>query len=184
MSPEIEGLPIKPPVTEGTLTRLDRVIARGGQVVSLLFLFSGAIIVFEIFARYVLNSPTTWVHETTTFVCALCFAYGGAYCLARNKHIRIVIIYDQVSKRARRILDIILSSIGVVFGTTLSIAAWDLVEKSFFAPWGDFRMETSGSAWDPTFPAWTKLALFLALVTMSIQFILHVIHHIKRNPDV
>lgn len=172
------------PVTEGTLTWLDRLVARGGQVVSLLYLFSGAIIVLEIVARYVFNAPTFWVHETTTFVCAISFAYGGAYCLARNKHIRIVFFYDNVSSAARRILDIFLSSVGVVFAATLSYAAWTLVEKSFFAPWGDFRMETSGSAWDPTFPAWTKLVLFLALVTMTAQFILHVLHHIKRKPDV
>jgi C4-dicarboxylate transporter DctQ subunit len=183
MSQELEGAPEELPLTQGTLTWLDRLVARGGQTVSLLFLLSGGIIVFEVVARYVFDSPTAWVHETTTFICALCFAYGGSYCLARDKHIRIVIIYDHISARARRVLDVILSLLGVVLGAALSYAAWTMVQKSFFAPWGDFRMETSGSAWDPTFPAWTKLALFVALLVMTVQFVLHTIHHIKREPD-
>jgi TRAP-type C4-dicarboxylate transport system permease small subunit len=172
------------PFNSGTLTPLDRQVARGGNVVALLFLASALIIAFEVIARYVFDSPTVWVHETTTFICALCFAYGGSYCVARNKHIRIVLIYDAVSEKTRRILDIVLSTLGVILSGTLTYAAWTLVEKSFFAPTGEFRMETSGSAWDPTFPAWIKLSLFVALLIMTFQYIWHLIHHIRREPDV
>jgi C4-dicarboxylate transporter DctQ subunit len=163
---------------------LDQWIISGGPYVSLLFLFSGIIIVIEIFLRYVFNSPTIWVHETTVFICALCFAYGGCYCLARDKHIRIVLIYDNVSPIWRRRLDIFISITGIIFGATLTWAAWTLTEKAMFAPWGDFRMETSGSAWNPPYPALSKTFLFIIFIVMTLQFVLHLAHYLKDKKDV
>ena len=58
-----------------------------------------------------------------------------------------------------------------------------MVDKAFFAPTGEFRMETSGSAWDPKFPALIKLALFAALLGMTIQYVWHVVHHVRRKPE-
>ena len=50
-------------------------------------------------------------------------------------------------------------------------------------PDGNFRMETSGSAWDPIFPALIKLSLFLALLLMTVQSICQLVHHIRRTPN-
>lgn len=169
--------------TDGTLTPLDRVLTGGGRVLSLLFLVSAAIIGFEVIARYVFDSPTSWVHETTTFICALCFAYGGCHCMARNRHIRIVVLYERADPPAKRILDVILSALTAVLCFLLTCAAWKMLASALFTPDGEFRPETSGSAWDPTFPAWIKLALFLALLMMTVQSVWHIIHHIRREPD-
>jgi len=172
------------PEVEISRSFLDKWIVSGGRIVSLLFLVSGIIIVLEIFLRYVFDSPTTWVHETTVFVCSLCFAYGGSYCLARDKHIRIVLIYDSVSPVWRRRLDICISITGIIFGLMLSWASWTLAEKALFAPWGDFRMETSGSAWNPPFPALSKTFLFIIFIVLTLQFILHLVHYLKDKKDV
>ena len=168
---------------DGTLTALDRVVARIGKLLSLLFLVSCAVIVFEVLARYLFNSPTKWAHETTTFICALCFAFGGAQCLARNKHIRIVIFYQEADHPAKRILDIFISTLVIILCCMLTYAAWTMVHSAFVDPAGNFRMETSGSAWDPVFPALIKLSLFLALLLMTVQSICHLIHHCRRKPN-
>ena len=175
-----------PPATvhDPAITPLDRWIRRFGHLLSLLFLLSGGVIVFEVVARYLFNAPTIWGHETTMFLCGVLFAYGGSYCLAGNGHIRIVLIYDRVSNRVRRRLDIAISAVGVLYGVMLSWAAWTVAERALFAPWGAFRMETSGSAWNPPFPALLKTILMLVLILMTVQYVLHLIHHIRRNPDV
>ena len=186
MSTAEEPGEVEPPVEETQVSRswLDRAIISGGHSVSLIFLVSGIIIVLEIFLRYVFNSPTIWVHETTVFICALCFAYGGCYCLARDKHIRIVLIYDSVSPVWRRRMDICITIAGIIFGLMLSWASWTLAEKALFAPWGDFRMETSGSAWNPPFPALSKTFLFIIFIVMTLQFILHLVHYLQDKKDV
>ncbi len=164
-------------------TRLDNWILSTGRVLSALFLVSAIIIFFEIIARYVFNSPTFWVHETTTLLCALLFAYGGSHCLAKNAHIRIGLIYDVVSPKVRRYLDIFISFMTMLLMATMSYAAWILTEKSLFTPWGEFRPETSGSAWDPPLPATVKTFLLLILLMMLLQSTLHFIIHLRRDSD-
>jgi len=157
------------------ITSLDKLIIKVGDLLSLIFLFSACIIIFEIVMRYVFNAPTIWVHETTTLLCAICFMYAGSYCLACNRHIRIGIIYDLVSDKVRHKLDIFISLFGLLYMLALSWAAYEVAQKSLFAPWGDFRMETSGSAWDPALPAIIKSALFAVVVLMLLQYLLHLI---------
>ena len=161
---------------EWEMTFLDRLVDKGGRWVSYLILISFGIIVYEVFARYVFGAPTIWSHETTTLLCAISFAYGGSYCLARNSHIRIVILYNQVSPRVRRYLDLFNASVGLLWGGMLVYAAYTLVKQSWFTPWGEFRMETSASAWDPPFPALIKAFLMLTLIIMTMQFLLQLIH--------
>ncbi len=163
------------------MTALDRWVEKGGRAFSYLFLVSGVAIVYEVVARYVFGAPTIWGHETTTLLCALCFAYGGSYCLARDSHIRIVVLYDRVSPRVRRGLDLFNTFTGLVWGGMLVYAGYTLVEKSWFAPWGELRLETSGSAWNPPFPAYTKAFLMIALIVMTLQFLLRLVHYIRQR---
>jgi TRAP-type C4-dicarboxylate transport system permease small subunit len=153
-------------------TFLDRWVLKAGETVCQIFLLSAAIIAFEIIARYVFNSPTIWVHETTTLFCAICFLYAGNYCLASNRHIRIGIFYDSVSAKARYYLDLFITTFSIIYTGVLSWGAYLVAEKSLFAPWGDFRAETSGSAWDPALPAIVKTFLFFCVVLMLIQYVL------------
>ncbi|MEH6580042.1 MAG: TRAP transporter small permease [Amphritea sp.] len=176
-----QALAVRASDSNQPLTRLDAYIVKLAHLISLIFLLSACIIVFEIGARYLFNSPTIWVHETTTLFCAMCFIYAGSYCLASNRHIRIGIVYDAVSDKVRRWLDLVISFAGLIYVVILTWAAYLVAEKALFAPWGEFRMETSGSAWDPALPAIVKAFLFLVLMLMSIQFFLHFVHHIMKT---
>ena len=130
MKDETENIPEEQTPPEWEMTFLDSWIDRIGRWFSYLILISGLAIVYEVFARYLFGAPTIWSHETTTFLCALCFALGGSYCLARNSHIRIVILYDRVSAKHRRYLDIFSSFAGLVWGCMLVYAAFTLVGQS------------------------------------------------------
>ncbi|WP_181701529.1 TRAP transporter small permease subunit [Chthonobacter albigriseus] len=137
---------------------------------------------YEVVMRYVFNAPTNWVHETTIALTALCFAYGGAYCLATDRHIRVVLLYEWVSPATRRILDIAISLIGAASCGLMAWAAFSLAQKAFYMPGGQFRIETSGSAWNPPTPAIVKGTLFVLLCVMCVQFLLQAVWHIRRDP--
>lgn len=151
--------------------RLGWLIDKVGIVFAIGIIASMLILIQEVFLRYVLNSPTIWAHETTIFLCAVAFIYGGLYCAARNSHIRVVILYDLVKGRARRVLDVAISIVCAVSAATFAWAAWLMVERAIFAPDGSVRFERSGSAWDPPTPALLKLFLLAAMVALSIQFV-------------
>lgn len=179
--------PQTPDSSEQPRNPLDYLIFRFGNAISLLFLFTVAISFYEVVMRYVFNAPTTWVHETASFLGGVLFVYGGIYALSINKHVRVVLIYDLVSDTTRRWLNVFHHIMGLIFSGLLSWAAYQMVQDSWFTPFGDLRLETSGSAWDPTFPALVKGMIFATLCIMFVQFFLHLIQELnglRKREDV
>ena len=158
---------------------LDVAIQKLGNVLSYLFIFTVAISFYEILLRYIFNSPTIWVHETATFIGGFLFVYGGAYVLARDKHVRVVLIYDNVSEKAKKYLNILHHILGLFFAGTLAYGSYNMARDSWVKPWGDIIPETSGSAWDPAFPAYLKGIIFVVFCVMVIQFILYLVAEIN-----
>jgi len=167
-----------------TFNKLDQWIISIGQVLSIIFLFCAAIIIYEIISRYIFNSPTIWVSETTILLNALLFLYGGIYVLAKNKHIRITILYDLFSNKVKHYINIFIAIVGIFYSTLMLIASYLVAKSALFTPWGTFHMETSGSAWDIPLPAIVKSFLFVILFIMSIQYILYLIKYITKGNNV
>lgn len=158
---------------------LGRIIDKLGVVFALSLIVSMLILITEIIMRYVFNSPTKWAHESTIFICGMAFIFGGLYCVARDQHIRVVLIYDAVTPRIRRVLDVVISLISAVSSAFFAWASWLMVQRSAFAPDGTVRLERSGSAWDPVFPGVTKIGLFLVMTVMSVQFLILAYNYAK-----
>lgn len=150
---------------------LGRWIDKLGLVVAAGIVLAMLILIQEVVLRYVFNSPTMWAHETTIFLSGVAFVYGGLYCAARDRHIRVVLIYDALSPRLRRVFDIVISLINAAASAMFAWAAWLMVERAIFMPDGSFRLERSGSAWDPVYPGLSKILLFLVLSVMAVQFL-------------
>lgn len=159
--------------------RFGRAVDALGIVFALLFVVVTAIIVFEIVMRYAFRTPTTWVHETTSFLTALGFIFGGLYALAKDKHIRVVLLYDRVRGGARRALDVAISVIGLVTVGFFAYAAWTTAQKAWFAPGGAFRLETTGSLFNAPYPALVKGFLLVVVLAMAVQFIVLIVNYAR-----
>ena len=127
-----------------------------------------------------MNSPTIWAHETTVFLCGLAFTFGGLYCTSRNSHIRVVLIYDVLPTGARRIFDIVISVISAVASGFFAYAAWHMVTRAVWAPSGDIRLETTGSAWSPPTPALIKIFIFVIMILLVVQFLILAVNYARR----
>ncbi|WP_424987143.1 TRAP transporter small permease subunit [Microbulbifer sp. S227A] len=158
---------------------LAAIVLRLGHFFALLFLVSMCILIFEVVMRYVFDRPTIWVHETTIFICAVCFVFGGLHSVSRDGHIRIVLLYDHFGPAMRRWVDAAIYAVCGLATAMFSYALWPTVVKSFYDPTGAFRMITSGSAWNPPFPTLLRAFLFITLVAMTLQFALLVINRIR-----
>ncbi|QUJ67922.1 TRAP transporter small permease subunit [Photobacterium sp. GJ3] len=165
---------------------LDAAIVNIGNLLSLLFLFTVMISFYEVLMRYVFNSPTIWVHETASFLGGSLFIVGGLYALATNKHVRVVLLYDMVSQRTRQYLNLFHHVMGLLFSVLMAWASYTMAHEAWITPWGEMRLETSGSAWNPPFPALLKGIIFVSLCVLSVQFLLHLIAEIRglRKKDV
>lgn len=171
------------PVSEVDAERASNALDRGivwlGRKLSLIFALVAVVSCYEIARRYLFDDPTIWVHETATFLGGALFIFGGLYALATDRHVRVVLIYDAVSEKARTGLRIVHHLFGLAFCAMMLFASWTMARKAVLAPWGDIRLETSGSAWNPPFPAYIKVLILVAFVVMTVQFILHLVRDIR-----
>lgn len=149
---------------------LGRAVNAIGALFALAILASAAILILEVVLRYGLNRPTIWAHETVIFLTATSFVFGGLFVAARDGHIRVVLIYDALPPRLRRAFDVAISVANAAACAAFAWAAWSVLQRAAWTPAGDFRLETSGSAWNPPTPGLLKLFLLVILVVMAIQF--------------
>lgn len=162
-------------------TRLDAFLAWSAKPLSWLIFLAFAASMYEVIARYLFNSPTTWAHETTTFLIAVIFLVGGPIALARDRHIRVRMFYDKVKPATKRWLDIVNSILALGFFAGLTFAAATMSWKATHNPTGAIHLETTGTAWNPPTPAFIKITMLLCVLVMAIQTILHLVKAIRTR---
>ena len=160
-------------------TALDRLIVKIGDRISWLYFFAVVISVIEVVMRYIFNSPTAWVHETTLMVVGLCMLWGGTYCMAEDRHIRVSVVRDLLPDRVGKVFDVLVGVLTLFFCGGLAYAGYIMVEKAFFDPAGNFRVLRSGSALNSPAPAVVKTMLFIVVVLMTLQSISQLIARVK-----
>lgn len=160
---------------------LGRWTQRVGIVFAIGIFCSAVVLFFEVVMRYVFNQPTIWAHETVTFLSATAFVFGGLFVAAQDKHIRVVLIYNMLSDKARRIMNILISIICMIASGFFSWASWSSVKRAVWTPQGDIHLETSGSAWNPPFPGIMKVFLFVILIALTLQFLIFAINFARNK---
>ena len=46
---------------------------------------------------------------------------------------------------------------------------------------GSFRLETSGSAWNPPYPGLLKIFLFVILILLAVQFAIFTVNYLRKK---
>jgi len=123
---------------QGLLLTVDRISAFFGKAFAWLIVGLTLLISFEVFCRYVLNSPNDWVWDTTYILYGILFMMAGAYTLSRNGHVRGDVLYGFFPVRVQAGLDLLLYFLfffpGVVAlvwaGTTFAETSWAIREHS------------------------------------------------------
>ncbi|WP_010321757.1 TRAP transporter small permease subunit [Marinobacterium stanieri] len=88
------------------------------------------VVAFEVFARYVLNSPTIWAYDLSLFLFAYIAALGGAYAQQKNAHINVDIFYLKVSERTRRFFNMLTYLLAMYFMFVLIKVGLDQLEQT------------------------------------------------------
>ena len=158
---------------------LGKIIGTASHVFSISILLSAGILIVEVFLRYVFNAPTIWGHETVIFLTASSFIFGGLFVAARDSHIRVVLIYDFISDGIKRWFNILISAFCALASFFFTLATWVAVQRALFTPQGDFRIETSGTAFNAPFPGLLRGFLFLVLLLLTLQFIVLTINYAR-----
>ena len=95
-------------------------------VVALTFLITA-----EVFSRYVLNEPHSWVLDVQIQLYGLLFMCAGAYTLAKGGHVRGDVLYGFFRPRTQASIDLVLYLVFFLPGVVaLTWAGWTYANES------------------------------------------------------
>jgi len=158
-----------------------KIVGAVSHFFSISILVSAGILILEVFLRYVFNAPTIWGHETVVFLTAASFIFGGLFVAARDSHIRVVLIYDTISPAIRRWFNVAISAFCALASFFFTVSTWVAVQRALFAPSGEWRIETSGTAFNAPFPGLLRGFLFLILLLLTLQFIILTVNYARKK---
>jgi len=150
----------------------DKVSEWVGKTVSWMCLAMIAGLGYEVTARYLFNSPTSWAHETTTMLYGTFCVLAGAYTHRHQGHVRSEVIYNLFSDHAKAVLDVITGVLGLVAFGFFFVIAFNYAADS----WA-MKEVSSKSTWAPIIYPF-KSVLPLAVALMILQSLAHLIRSI------
>jgi TRAP-type mannitol/chloroaromatic compound transport system permease small subunit len=145
------------------IRRIDILSKSIGHAFSWCVLILTASTCFEVFMRYVLNSPTAWAFDMSYMMYGALFMMSGAYAVSRNSHVRGDFIYRKWSNRTQAKVDLTLYLIFffpaifamVYTGSQYGFESMRILESSVNSPAG--------------VPVWPlKMVIFVTGVTLMI----------------
>ncbi len=114
------------------LLRIDRFNTLVGHAFAWTVVLLTLVITWEVFSRYVLNSPHAWVFDATYMLYGTLFMMAGAYTLAASGHVRGDVLYGFFRPRTQATLDLILYFVFFIPGVlALCWAGWDFASESW-----------------------------------------------------
>ncbi|MDJ0858481.1 MAG: TRAP transporter small permease subunit [Dinoroseobacter sp.] len=119
---------------------------------------------YEVFMRYVLNSPTTWALDVSFIMYGTLFMMGGAYTLSRGGHVRGDFLYRLWQPKTQAKVDLVLYFLFFFPGVlALVFAGWKYAAKS----WQFQEVSVNSPAGIPIFQF--KTVIVLAGILLLIQ---------------
>jgi TRAP-type mannitol/chloroaromatic compound transport system permease small subunit len=101
------------------LKSIDCLNAWMAKLFSPVILLIMAFAVYEVFRRYALSSPTTWVWEVNAQLMCFMGALAGGYALLQKAHVSVDVISSRFSPRTKALVDVVTSPLFFIFAGAL-----------------------------------------------------------------
>lgn len=83
--------------------------------------FLTILVVWQVATRYLLNNPSTWSEELTSYMFSWVTLMGAAYVFGKRDHMNIPILVDRLSKKNQLYLDIFIQVLNLGFAATVMV---------------------------------------------------------------
>ena len=133
-------------------------------------------VIYEVVARGVFGNATLWSNETTIYLSAMAYLIAGGYALRHRRHVRIDVVYQMFSPRARARVDLVTFVFFLIYAGTLTWVGGQMAWTSFL------QGESTGSPWNP--PIWpVKMAIAVAGLLLLLQGIANLMREFGIGGD-
>jgi len=114
------------------LLTVDKISTFVGQSFSWLIVTLTIMVTWEVFSRYVLDSPHAWAFDVMIMQYGTLFMMAGAYTLAKNGHVRGDVLYSFFMPRTQATIDLILFIVFFIPGVfALTYAGYTYAAESW-----------------------------------------------------
>ena len=111
---------------------IDKLSTWVGQAFSRIIVLLTLHVTWEVFSRYVLDSPRAWAFDAMIMMYGTLFMMAGAYTLSKNGHVRGDVLYGFFRPRTQATLDLILYFVFFIPGViALTYAGYDYAADSW-----------------------------------------------------
>ncbi len=139
----VEDSPPDVPGPMGAFARgIDTTVRTMGELVAYWSVLAVLAYYFEVVGRYVFNSPTNWVHESTFLMFGMQYMIAGAYAYRGESHVRVDLLYSRLSDRGKALCDVIGSLFFFIFIGVMLWTGWVFASDAVragevsFTEWG------------------------------------------------
>ncbi len=110
---------------------IDKASTFAGHAFSWMILGLTFLISWEVFSRYVLNTPHAWVLDAQIMLYGFMFMMAGAYTLSKSGHVRGDVLYGFFAPRTQAAIDLVLYVLFFLPGIfALTYAGWTYAIES------------------------------------------------------
>ena len=157
------------------VVRFERMTLAFTWIAAWLFALSGAMLSYEVVARYFFLAPTKWAAELSQ----LCLIYGTllsmSWLLQHRRHIQINAVTTRLTDGVHRITALVTMIILIVFCIYVTAYGWMIFEDSFE------RGRTTGSLLD--LPSWiAELPVPVFFAVLGVQAVIEIWKLISGKP--
>jgi len=150
----------------GVIRGLERITDLLAAVGAFLVLPLIAAMVYEVFSRYVLGSPTFWSYEIGYMLMATIFMFGMAYALKTGNHVSVDFVYGRLSPRKQAIINLLGYGFLIPCLIWLSYSLFEYALRAY-----ETGRVSGQSAWNPV--VWPyRTVLFVGFSVLSLQLLI------------
>lgn len=144
-----------------------------GVFAGALVLATGFMIVYEIIARGVFNSPTEWVTELSTYCIIIAGFLGMGVAYAGKKHIQVDILIMHLSPKVKCWIELITCILALYYSYVFVVEGWGMTMLSIEF---DNRAPTTLST-----PLWIpQISMPAGLAILGLQILSTILHDIRK----
>ncbi len=159
---------------ESLSNRLETITKKQGDLTSFLVYPLLAIVVYEVFMRYVFNAPTTWGFEATAFIYGLHYMFGLSYTDVHGGHVKVDIFTALASQKIQALLRVV-TNLVFFMPVMVFMTMWSVK----FAYVSTLGMEVNSTSWAP--PIWPlKILMALCFAFLLLQGIANLLKDINE----
>ncbi|MCG8339413.1 MAG: TRAP transporter small permease subunit [Proteobacteria bacterium] len=152
---------------------IDKFNTKMGETTSLLAIPLLLVVIYEVFMRYVFNTPTVWGFEMTAFLYGIHYMFGIAYTDVTKGHVRVDIFVSRLSPKNQAIVNFI-----TTFFFFLPVFICLVIWTSSFAYTSFIEAERNSTSWAPLIWPY-KIIMALTVVFALLQGLSNLIREIQ-----